>query len=417
MMNENVTSQEALLFQAALGIQSPWMITNITLNQETHELHIYLDFEKGSQFPCPICNSICSCYDTQEKIWQHLSFFEYTTFLHARTPRVSCKKDGIHRIHVPWARSGSGFTLLMEIFLILLCKEATVKGVERITKVPDKRIWTILRHYVEEAVQNIDSSTITEIGIDETSRKKGHQYVTVAVDMKERKVFHVTQGKGKETCTSISTAILEQGGNPLQIQEISMDMSPSFIQGSKESFPLAAITFDKFHIMKAVNHALDEVRRVENKTNKELNKTRWLWLKNLNALTPTQNTQLKELLQNPYLKTAKAYALKLELQDFWHCCPKEAALVLLNWIDKVKKSQLEPLMQVADMIMRHWDGVLRWFQSRINNGVLEGINSIIQAAKRKARGYRSVENFTTMIYLLVGKINLDSVLHVFPHSK
>jgi len=191
----------------------------------------------------------------------------------------------------------------MEIFLILLCKEATVKGVERITKVPDKRIWTILRHYVEEAVQNIDSSTITEIGIDETSRKKGHQYVTVAVDMKERKVFHVTQGKGKETCTSIANAISEQGGHPLQIQEVSMDMSPSFIQGSKESFPLAAITFDKFHIMKAVNHALDEVRRVENKTNKELNKTRWLWLKNLNALNPhaehpIERTLAKSLSQN-----------------------------------------------------------------------------------------------------------------------
>ncbi len=100
-------------------------------------------------------------------------------------------------------------------------------------------------------------------------------------------------------------------------------MSPSFIQGSKKSFPLAAITFDKFHIMKAINHALDEVRRVENKTNKELNKTRWLWLKNLNALTPTQNTQLKELLQNPYLKTAKAYALKLNYKTFGIAAPKK----------------------------------------------------------------------------------------------
>jgi len=297
-----------------------------------------------------------------------------------------------------------------------MSKETPIKGVERITKVTDKRIWNVLHHYITEAVKNIDSSNMTGMGVDETSQKRGHQYVTIAVDMDERKVFCVTPGKGKETCTSIAGAILEQGGNPLQIQEISMDMSPSFIQGAKESFPLAAITFDKFHIMKAVNHALDGIRRVENKTNKELNKTRWIWLKNLNALTPTQHTQSKELLQNPYLKTAKAYALKLELQDFWHCCPKEAALYLLNWIDKVKKSQLEPLMQVADMIMRHWDGVLRWFQSRINNGVLEGINSIIQAAKRKARGYRSLENFITMIYLLVGKINLDSVLHVFPHT-
>jgi transposase len=105
----------------------------------------------------------------------------------------------------------------MEAFLILLSKETTVKGVERITKAPDKRIWKVLRHYVGSALQNIDSSTITEIGIDETSRKRGHQYVTVAVDMEERKVFHVTQGKGKETCTSIAGVILEQGGNPLQI--------------------------------------------------------------------------------------------------------------------------------------------------------------------------------------------------------
>ena len=415
-MSEPISKQEALLFQAALGIQSPWVITNITLNKETRELHIHLDFEKGSQFPCPICNAVCSPYDTQEKTWQHLSFFEYTTFLHARTPRVSCKEDGVHRIEVPWARSSTGFSLLMEAFFVFLSKESTVKGVERITKVPDKRIWNVLHHYVDDAVQNIDSSTMTDMGMDETSRKRGHQYLTIAVDMEARKVFHVTKGKGKETCTSIANAILAQGGHPLQIRNISMDMSPSFIQGAKESFPLAAITFDKFHIMKALNHAMDEVRREENKTNTELNKTRWIWLKNLNTLTPTQHNKLKDLLQHPYLKTAKAYALKLEMQDVWNCSPKEAALYLLNWIDKVKQSQLDPMIQVADMILRHWDGVLQWFQSHINNGVLEGINSVLQAAKRKARGYRSLENFTTMIYLLAGKINLDSILHMFPHT-
>ncbi len=149
MMNEQGSSQEALLFQAALGIQSPWMITNITLNQETHELHIYLDFEKGSQFPCPICNSICSCYDTQEKIWQHLSFLNTQRFCMPVLPEYLVKRwyppnPGSLGKKRQWIHSLNGD------ILILLCKEATVKGVQRITKVSDKRIWTILRHYVEK---------------------------------------------------------------------------------------------------------------------------------------------------------------------------------------------------------------------------------------------------------------------------
>ena len=192
------TTQEALLFQAALGIQPPWKITNITLNQDKHELHIYLDFDKGSSFSCPTCHASCKCYDTKEKTWRHLSFFEYKTFLHARTPRLSCTEHGIHQIQVPWARPGSGFTLLFESLLLLLCKETTVKGVERIAKVRDTTIWNILEHYVGEAVQSIDSSNTTSIGLDETSRKRGHNYEPLAVDMKERKVFHVVEGRGKK---------------------------------------------------------------------------------------------------------------------------------------------------------------------------------------------------------------------------
>jgi|LZCG01.1.fsa_nt_gb transposase len=408
------TTQEALLFQAALGIQPPWKITNIILNQDKHELHIYLDFDKGSSFSCPTCHASCKCYDTKEKTWRHLSFFEYKTFLHARTPRVSCTEHGIHQIQVPWARPGSGFTLLFESMLLLLCKETTVKGVERIAKVRDTTIWNILEHYVGAAVQSIDSSNTTSIGLDETSRKRGHNYVTLAVDMKERKVFHVVEGRGKEACSSIAQALCTQNSSPYQIHSISMDMSPSYIKGCTQFFPLAAITFDKFHIMKLVNQAVDIVRREESKEQPALKRSRYLWLQNHDKLTQKQQERLAELRQNPYLETAKAYSLKLQFQEFWNCSAKEAECFLFEWIQHVHQTKLQPLLQVANTILNHWKGIVRWFESRVNNGVLEGINSVIQAAKRKARGYRTTKNLITMIYLLAGKINLDPILHLLP---
>ena len=152
----------------------------------------------------------------------------------------------------------------------------------------------------------------------------------------------------------------------------------------------------------------------ESKTQSSLKNTRYVWLKNLNNLTEKQHAKLKILIKDPYLKTAKAYALKLLFQDFWYCPIEEAECFLFDWIRQAKETQLEPLIQVANTINSHWDGIIRWFKSNINNGVLEGINSSIQSAKRKARGYRTSKNFITMIYLLSGKINLDSILHLLP---
>ena len=124
-MAKEAQSQEALLFQVALGIQEPWYITDIDLKQDDHELHIYLNFERGSEFPCPTCKALCKCHDTKSKVWQHLTFFQYKTYIHARLPRVSCDDHGVHLVEVPWARQGTGFSLLMEAFMLTLCKETT----------------------------------------------------------------------------------------------------------------------------------------------------------------------------------------------------------------------------------------------------------------------------------------------------
>ena len=183
-------------------------------------------------------------------------------------------------------------------------------------------------------------------------------------------------------------------------------MSPAFIRGIEDTFEGSTITFDKFHVVKIINEALDEVRRQEQKDRPELKKTRFAWLKNPPNLTVKQQTVIETLnAKNLNLKTAKAYQIKLTFQDLYNQPKEEAEAFLKRWYFWVTHSRLKPMIEAARTIKRHWNGVLGWFESGMTNGILEGINSLIQAAKAKARGYRSNRNFITIVYLIAGKLN------------
>jgi len=194
-------------------------------------------------------------------------------------------------------------------------------------------------------------------------------------------------------------------GDPSCIQEVCCDMSPAFISGVEKHFPEAHLTFDKFHVLKILNEAVDEVRRQEQQSRPELKRTRYIWLKNPENLKENQATTLEILqVKKLNLKTARAYHIRLNFQEFWNQPLQEAETFLKRWYFWATHSRLEPMKEAAYTMKRHWDGILRWFTSRINNGILEGINSLIQAAKAKARGYRTMKNLITMIYLIGGKL-------------
>ncbi len=202
-----------------------------------------------------------------------------------------------------------------------------------------------------------------------------------------------------------SEDLRRHNGHSSQIQEVCCDMSPAFISGVEETFPQAPLTFDKFHAMKIINEAVDEVRRLEQVTCPELKKSRYLWLKNQVNLTQKEHTKfgsLKEL----NLKTARAYHLKLNFQEMYQQPPELGETYLKKCYFWATPSRLQPMIKAAKTIKRHWAGVFRWLKSRITNGVLEGINRLIQAAKAKARGNRASKNLVTMVYLLAGKLNL-----------
>jgi len=174
----------------------------------------------------------------------------------------------------------------------------------------------------------------------------------------------------------------------------------------EKEFSNARLTFDKFHIMKIINEAVDEVRRQEQEDRSDLARTRYLWLKNPENLKLSQIGILERLtVKKLNLKTSRAYHIRLNFQELFNQPPLMAEAYLKKWYFWATHSRLTPIKQAAYTIKRHWDGVLRWFHSNINNGILEGINSLIQAAKAKARGYRTTRNLITIIYLTGGKLD------------
>jgi len=396
------------LFQLALGLEDPWFVSSSTFDVEEKRLDIRIDFKPGSVFRCPHCGQEgVKAYDTTEMTWRHLNFFQHEAYLTARVPRISCSDCGILKLQsFPWSRRESGFTLLFEAMIMAMAKSMPVKSIAAIIGEHDTRIWRIINHYVEEARAREDHSAVTMVGVDETSSKRGHNYVTLFVDLAVPKVLFATEGKDASTVKRFSDDLVAHKGKPESIKEFCSDMSGAFIKGVNENFADAQLTFDKFHIMQVINNAVDEVRRQEQNKRPELKKSRYLWLRNQNNLKASQRDRLAELsLPSMNLKTARAYRIRLAFQEFFEQPPALAEAFLKKWYFWATHSRLEPMKEAAYTIKRHWSGILRWFTSRINNGVLEGINSLVQAAKARARGYRTNRYLINMIYLINGKLN------------
>jgi transposase len=395
------------LFTMALGLQAPWEVKHLQFDEEAKRLDITIDFTRGADFPCPVCGQPAKVHDTEEKTWRHMNFFQYACYLTARVPRCKCDKDGVKQVQVPWARPGSGFTLMFEALLMVLVRSMTVREAARLVGEHDTRIWRLLHYHVEDARTRVDMSEVSRIGVDETGAKRGQKYITLVVDMEAKKLLFGVEGRDQETLKAFKEDLVAHGGDPDRITEASIDMSPAFIKGLGDHFPNARLTFDRFHVMKLIGEAVDEVRRQEVKDYPELKKTRYVWLKNPSNLTAHQ-AEMLEALRNANLKTAEAYRMRVTLQDFYEQAnPNAAKLFLQEWIAMVLASGIEPMAKVAKTLQTHTEGVLRWFRSGLSNGFLEGLNSLVKAAKAKARGYRKIRTLITIAYLIAGKLRFN----------
>ncbi len=394
------------LFTAALGLVPPWRVVRSDFNPEQRLLELQVDFKVGARFVCPECQaSGCAVHDTVEKRWRHLDFFQHQAFIVARVPRIDCPQCGVRLVSVPWARPGSGFTLLMEGLVLEMARAMPARNIATLLRVSGNRIWRVVHHYVGEAVERTDCSTVTTLGVDETSARKRHDYISCFFDMDARRLVFATEGREHQTVAACARFLDAHGGNASAIRDVSCDMSPAFLKGVREYLPAAEVTLDHFHVARILGDAVERVRRSEWRKDKTVKGARFALLKNPENLTDRQRQQLTEI-TNRNAALAEAYRMKETFRDLYRQTDLRAATGFLKaWLTVAMHSQLKPIVKAAKTIRARAKGILRWYTSHLTNAVMEGLNSLLQAAKRKARGYRLHHTFITMAYLIAGKLD------------
>lgn len=403
------------VFALALGLGgTPWKVVDIRFDKDLKRLDIDLDFPPRTSFPHPEGGEPCSVYDTEPRSWRHLNFFQFECYVNAHVPRVDGGPGrGVKRVTVPWARPQSGFTLLMESSIVLMAQSGmTVSETARMVGEYPQRLWTVILHHVDHAHQAMDLSGVTVISVDEVCRTRGQDYLTIISQPKSKKrpsrVLLVIENRDSTTLEKWAQHLRERGLSAEQIKTICSDMSPAYIKGVRENFGHALLVFDYFHVVKLVSEALDEVRRRERKEFPEaLKGARWALLKGTDKLSE-EELKIRQRICAGKLQTGKAFNHLDSLRDIMSQSDVEEATADLKWwLGWVGRSRIPEMKKAARTIREHWDGVVAYLHTRVTNGAAEALNGIIQTVKRKSRGFKTLEYFRAMIYLVASHLKFD----------
>lgn len=399
------------LYAQILGIQSPWQVADVELKLSAGEVHVFVEPEQDAQFVCPTCGSPSPRYDKRRRHWRHLDTCQYRTILVADVPRVECKEHGVVTARVPWAEPDSGFTALFEALVIDWLHEASTSAVARQLKLSWNGIDRIMQRAVERGLLRRSRVHPKHLGIDETSFRKRHDYVTIVSDQESGHVLHVGQDRKKADLKAWYESLTPE--QLKAIESVSMDMWPAFINATLESVPGAEekIAFDKFHVAKYLGEAVDKVRRQEHKMllsegRDDLKGSKYQWQYNPENMSVKQWREFKGLRESA-LKTARAWAIKELAMSLWHYVSKTwAEKGWKRWLSWAVRSRLDPIKKVAQMIKRHLWGILNAVVLGVSNGPAEGINSRIKMIKVRSRGFRNKKRFANAIYFHLGGLDL-----------
>ena len=399
------------LFTAALGITPPWFVDGLEFDTAKRVLTIRIDFEAGAHFSSPEAEGAHPVYDTRIKRYRHLNFFQHECFLEVRVPRIKLPDGRVTLVGPGWAGKLSGFTLLFEALVIALCREMPFAAVSRLVGLSWHRVHAICTRYVDMALEQSDLSDLRRVAIDETSRHRGQDYITVVADADERKVVFVDEGHGAQAIAHFAEELVRQGGDPGNIESVSIDMSPAYIRGVTDYLPEADITFDKYHVIANASKALDRTRVIEQRSDASLKGMRWAILKDRSRLNPAQRADLDDLVAHYASKrTARAWLYREQLRVILNRKqPNVMRRALQQWCTNVNRSRVEPMKKVSAMIRGHLEGIVAMSRSRQTNGFIEALNGLFQAAKRKARGYGRLVTLRTVLFLIAGKLDFRQV--------
>jgi transposase len=410
------------LFTSALGLQRPWVVQDVKLDTTKRRIDFQIACQ-GSKLACPACGASAEpVHDRLARSWRHLDFFQFEAWLHCDVPRVACGPCGkTTQVAVPWARPGSGFTAAFEALALTLCRDLPVRQAASLLRCADKQLWRRIELYVQQARALEVFADVQIVGVDETSLRRGQDYITVVHDLDAKRLLFATQGRSHQTVLDFAADLKAHGGDPIEVRHVCMDMSAAYAKGVALALPQAQISYDRFHVIAMAHEAMDQVRRaemaqeapavraalgaVERKTLKQL---MWGMRRNPSGWS-RQQLNAMHWLQRSALKSARAWRLKMALREVYaqarsHNSQAQAAIGLGAWLSWARRCRLEPFKKLASTLKERFDAVVRGMVDHRSNAFVEAMNGLLQQAKRAARGFRTSANFIAIAYLRMSKL-------------
>jgi transposase len=401
----------AELFEGILGLRAPWYVTDVELRVKQGDVTVMIAAHSTTKHACPRCGKACAGYDTRRRTFRHLDTCEYKTIIIVDVPRVKCLEHGVLQIDVPWAAPDSGFTVQMECAIIDWLLEASISAVARRMQLTWDEIDGVKQRAVKRGLARRKLKTIQHVGVDETSFQKRHEYVTVVNDLDSGNVVYVADDRTHESLDGFWCIL-----SPEQLRDIkavAMDMSPSYIRSTREHLENAdsKICFDRFHVAKLLNDAVNTVRKQENR---ELAaegsyvpaRTKYVWIQNPENM-PADRHHIFDLLRTCSLKAGRAWAYKDAARKLWgYATHGWAVKGWKRWIVWAMRSQLEPIKHAARTIRDRLWGIVNAVVLGVTNAGSESQNAKIQWIKKQACGFRSRDRFRNAIYFHLGGLDL-----------
>jgi transposase len=406
------TMEDRELYRRILGIESPWYVASVDLQSVPREVHIYLAHEDQTSWPCAECGAASQLYDHQpERRWRHLDTCQYRTILHAEPPRSQCPTHGVRVVKLPWAEPSSRFTALFEALAISWLKAASQKAVAELLGLSWDEIHGVMQRAVKRGLTRREAEAIPRLGVDEKAFRKGQKYLTVVNDLSRGRVLYVAEDRKQESLDGFWRTLTQTQREG--IEAVAMDMWDPYIASVRAHVADAGekIVFDKFHVAQHLGHAVDDVRRKENKAlqakgDKQLVGTRYDWLRNPATMDPKDRRAFATL-RDSHLKTARAWALKETAMSLYDYIYEGPARKHFQWWHRwAVRSRLAPMIAVASMLKRRFENIITYLKHRITNAASESINAKIQWVKYTARGFRNKQNFINAIYFHCGGLDL-----------
>jgi transposase len=403
------------LYEDIIGVEVPWKVTAVTKDEIARKIIVRIEYDREKILACPICARSTKRYDHRVRVLRYLDTCQYETFLEVHVPRIKCEKDGVQQITIPFAEKHSRFTARFERAVMVWLYDSPISAVAENFHLSWDEVDGIMRRAVKRGLERRQETKVKNIGIDETSFRKGHDYITVIVDKDRGQVIDVIDGHDAEGLKGWIAG--QKSGNFSELRSITMDMWDAYIKAVKESLEgwEGLIAFDRFHVAKHFTEGVDKVRRREHAEfmkalgESPLTKSRFDWLVNSDRSDNRSGKRKAFLsLSRSHLKTARAWRIKETASTLWDYVyikvAEEAWKKLLRWISLCR---LPEMIQVGKTVQNYFWGILNAIRLRATNGILEATNGCIQRIKRMAYGFRNKERFKTAILFHLGNLNMD----------